>query len=154
MPKIEPSTQIFETSPSQSSNSSLKKPKLFLGFGGIGLVIIIAAAILFSSNTDSLSSNSEPPIKIELSIQSDLSSYSQTDLISINGISANSKFVNLSIMNSNNELVWAEQVSVKSDGKYSTLAIAGGSGWENSGSYKIQVDNGSNIKSINFSFTS
>ena len=154
MPKIETSTQIFETPPSQSSNSSLKKPKLFLGFGGIGLVIIIAAAILFSSNTDSLSSNSEPPIKIELSIQSDLSSYSQTDLISINGISANSKFVNLSIMNSNNELVWAEQVSVKSDGKYSTLAIAGGSGWENSGSYKIEVDNGSNIKSITFSFTS
>ena len=57
-------------------------------------------------------------------------------------------------MNSNNELVWAEQVSVKSDGKYSTLAIAGGSGWENSGSYKIEVDNGSNIKSITFSFTS
>jgi len=155
MPKIEPPTsQIFETSPSQNSNSNLNKSKLFLGFGGIGLVIIIAAAILLSSNTDSISSNSESPIKIELSIQSDLSSYSQTDLISINGISVNSKFVNLSIMNPNNELVWAEQVSVKNNGKYSTLAIAGGSGWENSGSYKIKVDNGSEIKSIIFSFTS
>ena len=154
MPKIEPSNQIFATPPSQSSNFNLKKSKLFLGFGGIGLVIIIAAALLLSSNTDSISSNSESPIKIELSIQSDLSSYSQTDLISINGVSVNSKFVNLSIMNSSNELVWAEQVSVKNDGKYSTLAIAGGSGWENSGSYKIQVDNGSNIKSITFSFTS
>jgi hypothetical protein len=154
MPKIEPSTQIFETPPSQSSNSNLKKSKLFLGFGGIGLVVIIAAAILLSSNTDSPSSNSESPIKIELSIQSDLSSYSQTDLISINGISVNSKFVNLSIMNPNNELVWAEQVSVKNNGKYSTLAIAGGTGWENSGSYKIEVDSGSNIKSITFSFTS
>ena len=154
IPKIEPSTssQILESQTSRNSNS--KKSKLFLGFGGIGLVVIIAAAILLSNNTDSISSNSESPIKIELSIQSDLSSYSQTDLISINGVSANSKFVNLSIMNSNNELVWAEQVSVKSNGKYSTLAIAGGSGWENSGSYKIQVDNGSNIKSINFSFTS
>ena len=154
MPKIEPPTQIFETPPSQSSNSNLKKSKLFLGFGGIGLVIIIAAALLLSSNTDSISSNSESPIKIELSVQSDLPSYSQTDLISINGVSVNSKFVNLSIMNSSNELVWAEQVSVKNDGKYSTLAIAGGSGWENSGSYKIEVDNGSNIKSITFSFTS
>ena len=155
MPKIEPSTpQIFETHISQSSNSNLKKSRLFLGFGGIGLVIIIAAAILFSSNTDSLSSNSETPIKIELSIQSDLSSYSQADLISINGISANSKIANLSITNPNNELVWAEQVSVKNNGKYSTLAIAGGSGWENSGSYKIKVDNGSEIKSIIFSFTS
>jgi hypothetical protein len=155
MPKIEPSIpQIFETPPSHNSNSNLKKSKLFLGFGGIGLVIIIAAAILLSSNTDSFSPNPESPIKIELSIQSDLSSYSQADLISINGISVNSNIVNLSIINSNNELVWMEQVSVKNDGTYSTLAIAGGTGWENSGSYKIEANDGFNIKSITFSFTS
>jgi len=154
IPKIEPSTssQILESQTSRNSNS--KKLKLFLGFAGIGLVAIIAAVLLVSSNTDSISSDSLPPIKIELSVQSDLSSYSQTDLISINGISVNSKIVNLSITNPNNELVWAEQVSVKNNGKYSTLAIAGGSGWEDSGSYKIKVDNGSEIKSILFSFTS
>jgi len=154
IPKIEPSTssQILESQTSRNSNS--KKLKLFLGFAGIGLVAIIAAVLLVSSNTDSISSDSLPPIKIELSVQSDLSSYSQADLISINGVSVNSKIVNLSITNPNNELVWAEQVSVKNNGKYSTLAIAGGSGWENSGSYKIKVDNGSEIKSIFFSFTS
>ena len=154
IPKIEPSTssQILESQTSRNSNS--KKLKLFLGFAGIGLVAIIAAVLLVSSNTDSISSDSLPPIKIELSVQSDLSSYSQTDLISINGVSVNTKIVNLSITNPNNELVWAEQVSVKNNGKYSTLAIAGGSGWEDSGSYKIKVDNGSEIKSILFSFTS
>ena len=154
IPKIEPSTssQILESQTSRNSNS--KKLKLFLGFAGIGLVAIIAAVLLVSSNTDSISSDSLPPIKIELSVQSDLSSYSQADLISINGVSVNSKIVNLSITNPNNELVWAEQVSVKNNGKYSTLAIAGGSGWEDSGSYKIKVDNGSEIKSIFFSFTS
>ena len=154
IPKIEPSTssQILESQTSRNSNS--KKLKLFLGFAGIGLVAIIAAVLLVSSNTDSISSDSLPPIKIELSVQSDLSSYSQTDLISINGVSVNTKIVNLSITNPNNELVWAEQVSVKNNGKYSTLAIAGGSGWEDSGSYKIKVDNGSEIKSIFFSFTS
>jgi hypothetical protein len=155
MPKIEPSTpQIFETPPPQSSNSNLKKSKLFLGFGGIGLVAIIAVVILLFSSPDSISSDSPSPNKIELSVQSDLSSYSQADLISINGVSVNSKIVNLSIINPNNELVWAEQVSVKNNGKYSTLAIAGGSGWEDSGSYKIKVDNGSKTKSIIFSFTS
>jgi hypothetical protein len=155
IPKIEPTTsQIFESKSTPISNSNSKKPKLFLGLGGIGLIIIIAAAILFSSTDDSFSPDSESSIKIELSVQSDLPSYSQTDLISINGVSLNSKIVNLSIINPNNELVWAEQVSVKNGGKYSTLAIAGGSGWENSGSYKIEVDNGSNIKSITFSFTS
>jgi len=154
IPKIEPTTssQLFESKPTRSLNS--KNSKLFLGFGGICLVIIIAAAILVSGNTDSISSDSPSTIKIELSVQSDLSSYSQADLISINGVSANSKIVNLSITNPNNELVWAEQVSVKNNGKYSTLAIADGTGWENSGSYKIEVDDGFKIKSIIFSFTS
>jgi hypothetical protein len=56
-------------------------------------------------------------------------------------------------MNQNNELVWAEQVSLKSDGRYSTLAIAGGPGWESSGTYTINVNNGVEIKSNTFSFT-
>jgi hypothetical protein len=156
IPKIEPtiSSQIFESKSNHSSNSNSKNSKLFLGFGGIAVVIIIASVILLSNNTDSFSSNSKSNIVIELSIQTDLSSYSQTDLISINGVSLNSKVVNLSILNQNDQLVWAEQVSVKNNGKYSTLAIAGGAGWENSGTYTIEVDDGLKIKSDKFSFTS
>ena len=93
-------------------------------------------------------------MNLQLSVQTDLSSYVVKDLISINGISKNSKIVNLSIQNQKNELVWAEQISVKNDDGYSTLAIAGGSGWETSGTYTIKVDNGSEIKSISFSFNS
>ena len=61
--------------------------------------------------------------------------------------------MNLSIKNQNNELVWAEQISLKSDGRFSTLSIAGGSGWEKSGTYTITVDDGKEIKSDTFSFT-
>ncbi len=156
IPEITPSvqSQTFESHSSRSSKSSSKNSKLILGFGGIVLIIIIAAVAILSSDTsDSFSSNTASDIKLELSIQTDLSSYAQTDLISINGISVNSKIVNLSIINQNNELVWAEQVSVKSDGRYATLAIAGGPGWENSGTYTLKVDDGSEIKSIKFSFT-
>jgi hypothetical protein len=156
IPEITPSvqSQTFESPSSRSSKSSSKNSKLILGFGGIALIIIIAAVAILSSDTsDSFSSNTVSDIKLELSIQTDLSSYAQTDLISINGISVNYKIVNLSIMNQNNELVWAEQVSVKSDGRYATLAIAGGPGWENSGTYTVNVDDGSEIKSIKFSFT-
>ena len=106
-----------------------------------------------STNTDSFSSNPVSDIKIQLSVETDLSSYVQKDLISINGISTNSNLVNLSIENQNNELVWAEQISVKDNGRYSTLAIAGGNGWDNSGNYKIKVNDGYEIKFINFSFT-
>ena len=150
IPKPEPlvTTQLSQP----SNNSKTKNSKLFLGFGGIAVVIIIAAAFLLSNNIDS----SPPNVisEIELSIQTDLSSYSKSDLISINGVSQNSKIVNLSIFNPNNELVWAEQVSVKSDGRYSTLAIADGEGWKNSGNYDLKVNNGLETKSKFFTFNS
>jgi hypothetical protein len=152
--EIESSIQNQTLQSQFSRSSGLKNPKLILGFGGIALVIIIAAAILSSSNTDSFLSNNTSETKVQLSIYTDLSSYAQKDLISINGVSNNSQVVNLSIENQNNDLIWAEQLSVKNNGKYSTLAIAGGPGWENSGKYTIKVDSGSEVKSIKFSFNS
>ena len=82
-PKIETSipSQIFESQSSSSSNFNLKNSKLFLGFGGVALIIIISAAILLSNNTDSFSSNPESPLKVTLSVNTDLNSYTQTDLI-------------------------------------------------------------------------
>jgi len=152
IPKPEPlvTTQLSQP----TNNSKSKNSKLFLGFGGVAVVIIIAAAFLLSNNIDSSQPNIVSEIKIELSVQTDLSSYSKSDLISINGVSQNSNIVNLSILNQNNDLVWAEQVSVKSDGRYSTLAIADGEGWENSGTYNIKVEDGTETKSIKFTFNS
>ena len=152
IPKPEPlvTTQLSQP----TNNSKSKNSKLFLGFGGIAVVIIIAAAFLLSNNIDSSQTNVVSEIKLELSVQTDLSSYAKSDLISINGVSQNSNIVNLSILNQNNDLVWAEQVSVKSDGGYSTLAIADGEGWENSGTYNIKVEDGTETKSIKFTFTS
>ena len=152
IPKPEPiissTSSQFTQNPKNSKNS-----KLFLGFGGVALIAIVAAALLLS-NIDSSTSNPVTEIKVQLSIQTDLSSYAYKDLISINGISENSNVVNLSIKNQDNKLIWAEQVSVKNSGIYSTLAIAGGVGWENSGTYTLEADNGSEIKSTNFSFNS
>ena len=151
---IESSIQNQTLQSPVSRNSGLKNPKLILGFGGVALIIIIAAAIILSNNTDSFSSNPESPLKVTLSVNTDLNSYTRTDLISINGVSINTEIVNLSIVNQNNELVWAEQVSVKNNEIYSTLAIADGSGWEISGSYTLEVENGSEIKSTTFLFNS
>jgi hypothetical protein len=154
IPKIESSAQTttFQSSNTHNSQSSLKNSKLILGLG-IASLIIIVAAVMFSSNNDSVTPNPISEIKIQLSVQSDLSSYSKHDIISINGIST-SDIVNLSIKNEKNELVWAEQISVKNNDAYSTLAIAGGNGWENSGTYSLIVDDGSKTKFIKFSFTS
>ena len=141
--------QTFQPPPRISSSNS-KNSKLMLGIGGVSLVIIIAVAASFSGVSDVTSPN---PISDILSIQTDLSSYDKKDIISISGVSDTTGIVNLSIENKNNELVWAEQVSLKSDGRYSTLAIAGGPGWESSGTYTINIDNGIETKSNTFSFT-
>ena len=160
MPKIESyaQTQTFQSRPSRNSSFNLKNPKLILGLASIVLVIIFASVL--SSGTFDLStsnpttSNPTSNLALKLSVEIDSFSYSHKDIISINGISTNSNMVNLSIENQNSELVWAEQVSVKSNDMYSTLSIAGGPGWENSGTYTMKVDDGSEIKSITFSFTS
>ena len=151
-----PSIQKMQTfqplTPKTRSNS--KNSKAIMGIAGIALVIIIAVAVSFS-DTAEITTDVETPktsVPITLSIQSDLASYNKKDLISISGTSNTSGTVNLSIENSKNELVWAEQVSIKNNGKYSTLAIAGGEGWENSGIYTIKADNGKETKSITFSF--
>jgi len=153
-PEIESSIQNQTLQSQVSRSPGLKNPKLILGFGGVALVIIIVAAVAFSSNSDFFTSDPKSEIQLTLTIQTDLSSYSHKDIISISGTCTNSEIVNLSIKNEKNNLVWAEQLSIKNNGKYSTLAIAAGSGWENSGRYTVTVDSGSEIKLIKFSFTS
>ena len=153
-PEIESSIQNQTLQSQVSRSPGLKNSKLILGFGGVALVIIIVAAVAFSSNSDFFTSDPKSEIQLTLTIQTDLSSYSHKDIISISGTCTNSEIVNLSIKNEKNNLVWAEQLSIKNNGKYSTLAIAAGSGWENSGTYTVTVDSGSEIKLIKFSFTS
>lgn len=157
IPEIKPiqQTQSFQTEVPRISYSKPKNKKIVFGIGSFSLVIIIASAIAFSGMTDSTTNFGTPTnnTPISLSIQTDLESYNKKDLISISGVSTSTGTVNLSIKNQNNELVWAEQISLKSDGRFSTLSIAGGSGWEKSGTYTITVDDGKEIKSDTFSFT-
>ena len=153
-PSIQKTQTLQRKSTKRSSNS--KNSKIILGAGGLALVLIIAITVSFTTIPDTITQVNTPgnSMSSSLSIQTDLSSYDKNDLISISGTSDTSGIVNLSIENPNSELVWAEQVSIKNNGQYSTLAISGGTGWENSGTYTIKVDNGDMIKSNSFSFTS
>jgi len=148
-------TQTLQFEPPRISSSNSKNSKKILGIGIVALVIIIAAAASFSDISDVTPTDVTPTNSIPdtLSIQTDLSKYAKKDIISISGTSDTSGTVNLSIVNKNNELVWTEQVSLKNDGRYSTLAIAGGPGWESSGTYTINIDNGVETKSNTFLFT-
>ena len=131
-----------------------KNTKILLGIGGaiLGIIVIIGAS--FSGISYIESDNSQIPIgsSSTLSIQTDLSAYQKGDIISISGTSNTSEKINLSIENQDGKLVWSEQISVKSDGKFSTLAIAGGSGWDKSGTFTIKVENNLETTSKTFSF--
>jgi uncharacterized protein YbcI len=148
-------TQTLQTETPKISYSKSKNTKIMLGIGGIALVVVLAIAVSFSGIADNAAKIDGPITSqiISLSIQTDLASYVKKDLISISGISDISGTLDLSIENQSGELAWAEQIHLKSDGKFSTLAIAGGSGWERSGTYTVTVDNGMEIKSSTFSFT-
>lgn len=152
-PSIQTQT-IRKESPRVSSGSS-KNSKVMIGIGAVALAVIIAVAVSLggTSITPDTVKNPTDTVTESLLIQTDFASYNNKDIISINGVSDTSGSVNLSITNQKGELVWAEQLSLKSNGQYSTLAIAGGPGWESSGTYTIKVDNGAETKSSTFSFT-
>lgn len=146
--------QTIQSPPPRITSASSKNSKLMLGIGGLVLVVIVAAAVYFSGFSDVTPNVVDPITDMEsLTVQTDFSSYNSKDIISISGISDTAGPVNLSIENQDGKLVWAEQLSLKSNGQYSTLAIAGGPGWENSGTYTVKVDNGAETKSDTFSFT-
>ena len=154
-------TQTFQQQkssslPSRTSSTSSKNSKIMLGVVGVVLVIIIATASSFTISNDPKSPVANDPItpvNAVLSIQTDLPSYNNKDLISISGFSESSGTAVVEITNQKNELVWKDEISIKSNGKYSTLAIAGGPGWDSSGTYAIKVDNGVETTSSTFSFT-
>jgi hypothetical protein len=49
-------------------------------------------------------------------------------------------------------LVWAENLDIKNDGNFSTLLIAGGTGWENSGKYTLNAEHEELTNQISFDF--
>lgn len=145
--------QLLQTKPLRKSSNS-KNSKLMLGVGSLALVIIIVIAVSFTgiSNTSTV----EVPINSvtdTLSIQTDFSSYVSKDLISIRGNSNISGSVDITIENQSGELIWSEQVPIKNNGSYSTLTIAGGPGWSNSGTYTINVTNSEETRINSFSFS-
>jgi len=143
MEKIEqvtPTQTIVELKPTYFRN----KKFMMIG-GGAALAIIILVAVGLSGIEN---------FGTELNLEIDKSSYDSSDIISVSGnlktISGNS--IRLSIENSDGEQIWFEDLKIKDNGTFSTLLIAGGTGWEDSGTYSIKAEHGSERSEITFSF--
>ncbi|MGI0003686.1 MAG: hypothetical protein ACREAX_00165, partial [Candidatus Nitrosotenuis sp.] len=88
------------------------------------------------------------------SLELDSSSYARGDIVSISGKTrVVTSIVKLSIANPGGQEIWTETVNVKSDGVFSTLAIAGGTGWEQAGKYTVSATYGGTADTATFDFT-
>ena len=157
VPTPSPKPQTIQTRPEppKITKSNSKNNKLMLGIGIAALAVIIIAAASFSGTTEispTTMIDPTPSTQKSFSIKTDLPSYNKGDIISITGSSeASINQVNLSITNSENEIVWSEQVNVKANGQFSTLTFAGGPSWGTSGTFTLIAESNSEQTKSTFS---
>ncbi len=159
-----PVTKIkLQSKPTTSSSDSKSNvavsfsPNKKLGvLAGVVAAIAIIVIVGFSATNQTdiidstLSSISEP-----LLVNVDQTTYQRADIISISGdTNSYTKSVELSIENTNGVKIWNENINLKNDGKFSTLVIAGGGGWENDGTYTLKAEQGDLANKIEFKFFS
>ena len=145
--------------PTFELKSNPKTTKIIFGIGAVALAIILVAGVSYSgvsfpeaSDAPTTTTTTKPSSTSGLSVEVDASSYSLGDIISISGESDSSGDVTLSIINGASQIIWQEEASLKTDGTYSTLSIAGGPGWESAGEYTLRVTQGTVTEEINFDF--
>ena len=103
----------------------------------------------------STSSETITTSNVPLVISADSASYKKADIISISGSlkSTSTNSIELSIENTAGDKIWNEFVSVKNTGKFSTLVIAGGGGWESNGVYTLKGKQGNLQSELEFNFS-
>ena len=97
--------KIQEIQTPKTSSSGSKNSKIMIAIAGIILVVIVGGVAAFSGGQTTGVAEDPLPTLVSLSVETDLSSYSTKDLISINGVSENSTTVDIFIENPKNELV-------------------------------------------------
>ncbi len=139
--------------PEPQRRKSQNRTKIIIGAGGAAALIAIVAIGVSMSGLEPGGKTIGGSIHGDL-LSLDEGSYALGDIISISGMSDSSLGGQavLSIENSTSDLVWTESVSLKPDGAFSTLAIAGGAGWGDPGTYTLVIEHGDQTESLAFTF--
>ena len=153
--KLQTKSKISD-SDSQSSFSfnfsSNKRVGIFAGAAAAIAIIVIVGFTAINQDyaiDSTVSSTPNDPLLITV----DQSKYQRADIISISGdTTLDRESVTLSILNNNGVKIWAEGIMPKNSGDFSTLIIAGGGGWEDSGTYTIKAVQNNLVKEIKFQF--
>ena len=147
-----------ETTSSSSLFSGSNNKKLGI-LAGVAAAIALVVVVGFSASTDQIDittvSDIIPSSTPQIIINVDGSSYKTADIISVSGSikSADGKSVELSIENTSGDKIWREYVDIKNNGQFSTLIIAAGFGWDDSGTYVLKAQHNEIENKIKFSFS-
>ncbi len=135
-----------------SSSSSNKKIGILAGVAAaIAIIVVVGFAGINQSGT--MDSTVSSTVSNPLLVSVDQTTYKIADIISITGdVFSNAESVQLSIENTSGVKIWNEIINPKKDGKFSTLVIAGGGGWENDGVYTLKVIQDDLTEEIKFKF--
>ncbi|MDH3278365.1 MAG: hypothetical protein OEM21_09745 [Nitrosopumilus sp.] len=156
-PSNSQTTQIWSQTP-KTAKSNSKNTMIMVGGGIAVLAIIIIAAVSLGGISNMGSNNNQPnqtsSTSNSFSINADSPSYKKGDIISISGKSnlPSGNKVTISIENSDDDVVWSDQITVKNDGQFNTLTFAGGSGWEKTGTFTIKAETNSEKATYTISF--
>lgn len=152
--KIQQSSLFSKQREWKPSGRMTSKKTLLIAVPVVIAIIAIGVAATQFDFDDFSSPVSITPKATGLSITTDQRSYNKGDIISISGTSETSagEEIKLSIQNPNGQLVWSENVKIKSNGKFSTLLIAAGAGWNDDGKYTLKAEHGSLTNQLTIDF--
>ena len=132
--------------------SSNKRVGILAGAAAaIALIVIVGFTSINQDDMIDSAVNSTPNNPLLMTV--DQNQYQRADIISISGDSTSDRqLITLSIENANGVKIWKKSIDPKNNGNFSTLVIAGGGGWENSGAYTLKAVQNNLIKEIKFQF--
>ena len=148
----------YSTEKDNVNGHKLKLNKnIIFSIGAIVLAIILIGVIAIGYDGIQLPGNvvSQNDSLADFSLKTDKTSYETSDIISISGkmTQTSTGTLELSIENEDSQLIWVENLNLKNNGEFSTLVIAGGQGWENSGKYFLNVEYNEFSNKISFDYT-
>ena len=152
---VKPTGRETASSSSLFSGSNNKKLGILAGVAAaIALVVVVGFSASMSETGIITSSDIIPSSTQQIIMNVDESSYKNADIISVSGSikSADGKTVELSIENTSGVKIWREDIDIKNNGQFSTLVIAAGFGWDDSGTYVLKAQHNELENKIKFSF--
>ncbi len=142
-----PNANILDSNDLLSNFSSNKKLGILVGVAAAIAIIVIVGFTATDFTSNSILSKS-------ILVNVDKTTYQRADIISITGdVFSNAESVQLSIENTSGVKIWNEIINPKNNGKFSTLVIAGGGGWENDGVYTLKAMQDDLVEETKFRLT-